>query len=103
MKMRHILDYDILQEWGFVWAAQNDDGVVVVYATPDTWHTDMFFGKEIGLYLMPDNNTITKWHLCVLGDVPGGDLFRGVINSKEDLECILRCTLIFKPDEDSEV
>ena len=52
---------------------------------------------------MPDNNTITKWHLCVLGDVPGGDLFRGVINSKEDLECILRCTLIFKPDEDSEV
>ena len=47
--MRHILDYDILQEWGFVWAAQNDDGVVVVYATPDTLHTDMFFCKEIGL------------------------------------------------------
>jgi len=97
--MKHILDQKILKKWGFKWA-QTEKDTVISYVIDNTSHTDMFLGDPVMLAMYPDPNTGVKWYLTALGGKNTQDrvLFSGQIPSWKDLDCILKCTLIFKPN-----
>ena len=95
--MKHLLDYKILKEWGFIWAEKDDNGVCTGYLKQDTSDTDMFGLMPIFLsvYCHPNLNMI--WIMSVLSD-DGDVLFHGKINNK-DLNSILKACLIWKFNE----
>jgi len=101
----HLLDYGVLQEWGFIWANRVTDPssgrpVITSYMTEKPYgHTDMFgFFNHISLSCYPGGNIHLKWYLSVIDKTdPLNTLFQGQITCKTTLECILKNTLIFKP------
>lgn len=102
--MKHLLDYDILKEWGFAWATKKeygDDDIVVSYLKAESFESDVHDFKSILLSLYPHSNFARYWMISYLGAKEKTDvLFRGRIEGKQDLECILKSCLIFKPRED---
>lgn len=100
--MKHLLDYELLKEWGFEWAIKTDFGddkdVVNSYLKKDSGETDMHFFAPISLSFYPDPNLNIKWYLEYLGKHPGGRrLFKGSIKDNNTLRCILESCLVFKP------
>ena len=99
--MKHILDYDILKEWGFVWAAKQDFGsgdVVTSYLKEKSFETDAHGFRSITLTMLPHQNFNIHWIMSYLdADSSIDTLFRGRITSKTALECILKSCVFFKP------
>jgi hypothetical protein len=95
-KLKHILDYKILQKWGFIWALKRDDGYVTSYVTEKTYHTDMFGFQPLSLTFLDPN--FRRWHLVILNDKNGmlDNLFYGQLNN-ENLETVLEAIMIWKP------
>ena len=99
--MKHLIDYEILKDWGFEWGAKdnfNGEDICTLYILSDTGHTDMFGFEPIILQMFPD---FTLGHIWVLSafkkDVK--TLFTGVIGSKEALKQILKSCIVFKPNK----
>lgn len=100
-KPKHLLNYKILQEWGFVWVIKTDD-IVTYYATIKFNHTDIFDLRNVSLMLL--DPVYKRWIIKILDKrkkVPLTTLFYGRLN-KHNLETILEATLIFKPKKDAD-
>ena len=98
----HLLNYEILKKWGFMWATYQDyngKSVVTSYVA-ETRHTDLHNFQPIAIswFLGPNCNKI--WFIDTLADKKKDRsiLFRGIINSDTALRYILSSTLIFKPN-----
>ena len=100
--MEHILDYDILQEWGFVSALTSDFGngpVVTSYYKENTYGTDAHLYRSITLTMFPHDNFNVQWIMHSLdAKSPLDNVPRGTIENKTTLECILNSCIVFKPD-----
>lgn len=99
-RRRHLLNYNVLQEWGFQWASKAPEGYVTSYLAPWMTFGDQFVGSVI-IMMVPDMNTTYKWNISDSGYGKKGtlrqDLFRGQIKDKNTLETVLKSVLIFKP------
>jgi hypothetical protein len=101
-KTKHILNYKILQEWGFMWAIKRNDGCVTSYCTKETYHTDMFDLRPLSLMFLDEN--FNRWHLTILdddADAPLKDLFYGQLND-DNLEIVLKAIMIWKPNDNTD-
>ena len=97
--MNHLLDYETLKSWGFIWATKmkTESGLVCTgYLIKQTNHTDMFGFCPISLSVYFHDNLNKIWMLFVLND-DYDVLFKGQITSKTNLEKILKACLIWKP------
>jgi hypothetical protein len=100
--MKHIINYDILKDWGFAWATTKEypDGEIVVdsYLQKDTTHTDAHDFRDIILSLLYHPNFSPYWVLSYSNAETEFDvLFRGMIQDDKTLECILESCLVYKP------
>ena len=103
--MKHLLDYELLKEWGFEWAVKREyagEELVDSYIMLSSIHTDMFGFMPISLSFYQHENVNVIWVLSVVGAKDGGGtkvdtLFKGKINNREDLLKILELCLVFKP------
>ena len=100
--MKHILDYDTLKEWGFIWASKQDYGegdVVTSYLKERSSETDAHNFRSITLTMYPHPNFNIHWIISYLDAETNIDtLFRGRILGKTALKCILKSCLFFKPN-----
>ena len=98
--MKHLLDYNLLQEWGFIWATRKDFGnglIVTSYEKSSTSNTDAHGFKAIQLRLVIHLNFSHFYELSYSPYTGTNDiLFRGVIRSKKTLDCVLRSCIVFK-------
>lgn len=101
--LTHLLDYDILREWGFVWASYKVMGekkVVSCYVKLATHSTYHWF-KRLTLSMHYDQNVAVKWILFRDGDEilnSKDTLFQGRIKGKIALSYIMKSCVIFKPN-----
>lgn len=100
--MKHILDYNILKEWGFTWAERryfpSSKKLVISYFLDESKiRTDMFSRQSFGLFLLPHPNISEYWILSPL-ERDEEPLFKGQIKNDTALKHILESTLIFKPE-----
>mgnify|MGYP003610974565 CR=1 FL=1 len=51
--MKHILDYELLQEWGFEWAGKNSEDYVILYMLTDKFCTDANYFNPVMIQLVP--------------------------------------------------
>jgi hypothetical protein len=104
-KLKHILDYNVLKEWGFIWAEKTNENVVIFYVTKEpTLQTDAHGFRNISLMVVRTDS----WYRWLLSTVDcskrygkkdkGMILFFGVIKDKESLKTILESTIMFKPN-----
>ena len=100
--MKHILDYDTLKDWGFIWATKQDFGngdIVTSYLKEKSFETDAHGFRPITLTMCPHQNFNTHWIMSHLDSDSNIDtLFRGRITSKTTLKCILKSCVFFKPN-----
>ncbi|MFT6879117.1 MAG: hypothetical protein ACJARG_000041 [Arcticibacterium sp.] len=88
--MEHILDYETLKEWGFIWATGRD-GIVTSYLKQKSTETDAHGFRPITLTMYPHPNLNIHWIMSYLdADSNIDTLFRGRITSKTVLKCILK-------------
>ena len=95
--MKHLLDYDVLKEYGFDWATTSKtDQCVLSYITKFD-HTDLHgFGSSIWLQRIPHPTFMWIWHLSVIDSGDSTVLFQGQIRNTKALKVILKSTLVFK-------
>jgi len=102
-KLKHLINYKILQEWGFLWFNYNsNDGTVIQYCTQRTMHTDLFFLQPIIMCLIPHPNLGSAWHIFYsIGTTSSiGEqitLFQGRIENDSNLRAILESVYPIKP------
>jgi len=100
--MIHLIDYETLKEWGFVWATKVDYGhgdVVTSYIKKESYETDAHGFNSIILTMIPHPNVNKIWVIRYLDSGSGENiLFKGIIKSKTTLKCILKSCLFFKPE-----
>ncbi len=95
-ELKHLLDYPLLQEWGFIWAGKSGS-VVLSYIVQHT-ESDMFCGGPVSISAIPHPNLGRMWFIH---DMTNDErLFSGRIRNKKDLESLLECILVFKPGRD---
>lgn len=99
--MRHILDYKILKEWGFVWSTKRTIAGVeycTSYFKEKTDETDAHGFRSITLMMLPHPNYNAQWIMSYLDSKSQFDvLFRGRIADKYALNKILKSCIVFKP------
>ena len=61
--MKHILDYELLQEWGFEWAGKNSEDYVVLYMLADKFYSDANYFKPVMIQLVPHPLFNYQWML----------------------------------------
>ena len=95
-KLKHLINYKILQEWGFLWFNYCDDGTVKQYCTQRTLHTDAFNLQPIIMCLFPHPNLGSAWHIFYsVGEQVV--LFQGRIENDNNLRAILESIYPHKP------
>lgn len=99
--MKHFLNYDILQEWGFKWAVKGffgGEAYAASYVTKKTTWTDYHGGLPIYISLYPNSNLNFKWDVCRLGrDGTSSMIFSGKIDDDSVLKTMLESCVVFKP------
>lgn len=100
--MKHLIDYALLQEWGFIWCTiQNIDNeeVCTSYFLKEIQGSSIHNYNSIMLSVVPNDYFQHEWILSIAGDTTqyGGLLFRGCIRNAASLDIILGSCLIFKP------
>lgn len=102
--MKHILDYNLLQEWGFEWACKNNlngEEYAVWYMLTDKYYSDANYFKPVMIQLVPHPLFGFQWMMYYketgkkikTTDV----IFRGIITSNVHLEHILESVIVYKP------
>ena len=102
--MKHLLNYEILQEYGFVWASANDYGgkkIVDSYIKQDSSETDAHNFRPISLQMFYHPNFHSQWIMSYCIDKPDTihTLFRGRIGNDKALKQILESCVVFKPSK----
>ena len=104
--MEHILNYEILQEWGFVWADKRKIGekeVVISYFKKESYETDAHGFKPIVLMMFSHPNFSAQWIMQYLekddDDSDDNTLFKGIITDDKALKQILKACVFFKPNK----
>jgi hypothetical protein len=100
--MKHLLDYDLLQDYGFIWVSKCDLGsnrdVVAIYLKEEDYGTDIHDFKPIVLQMIPNINVNTFWTMRYMTEEKHQEvIFSGIIKSKTALKHILESCVIFKP------
>lgn len=102
MKGKHLLNYDILQDWGFEWTYLvdiNDEKVARSYfLAGDKMNTDYHRFCNLYVSFLPSPNGFIEWNICRTNRNESETLFRGKIDGDDSLETILKSVLIFKPE-----
>ncbi len=98
-ELTHLIDYEILKEWGFEWGTYmifNKQKIVTVYFIQDTSHTNKFLFQPVVLQWCSGK----KWTILMLIEEKEkiqNVFFEGEITGKINLRTILKSVLVFKP------
>lgn len=93
--LTHILNYDILKEWGFVWG-QNMDGQVMNYYIERKYAFSHLAAGNLLLSVYPDLCGNRKWALSLCNEKECVNLYFGLIPNDEVLTMVLENTLVYK-------
>lgn len=101
--MKHLIDFNILKEWGFDWSSVeniNGEQLVTGYIKTSTTESDFHSFKPLSLAMHSNLNINQYWILARISEEDHDILFKGKINDIDALKCILDACVVFKPETD---
>lgn len=104
--MKHILDYNLLQEWGFKWAMKgklNGEEHAIWYMLTNKFYSEANYFKPVMIQLVPHPLFMFQWMIFYYEEgketKPTDVIFRGIIKNRDYLECILQSVIVYKPNK----